>query len=156
MDGGKRPLGATALSALLMVFGIMGVLSGLALMISPSGALLGLPTEYLDRIPFHNYFLVGLFLFVIYGITPIALSYGLWTREQLFLGEISKAGGIHWAWQGTLVMLGILLVWLLVEHFIYDIELSPPTYFTVVLGVLMFILLMLPSVRRYCRSRTPA
>lgn len=148
----RRPPSAVILTALVALFGIVGILSGLALMISPSGALLDLPSEYLDRMPFHNFFLVGLFLFVIFGIMPLTIAFGLWTREQLWMGEISKAGGIHWAWQGAAALLGVLVIWLLVEHFVYDIALAPPTYFVMTLGVLIFLALIMPSTRRFYRT----
>lgn len=144
------------MSALVLIFGILGIVNGVLLMLNPHGDWLGLPSEYLDRIPFHSFFPVGLWLFVIFGIIPLFLAYGLWTREEMFLGPVSQAGGIHWAWQGTWALLVVLLAWLLLEHYGYDIALAPPTYFVIGLGVVMFLLLIVPATIRFYRSAPPA
>ena len=128
-------------------------------MIDPSGALVGFPPSLAEQIPFQNFFLVGLFLFVIYGLYSIFLAYGTWTRGELFLGEISKAGGIHWSWQGAAALLGILVVWLLVENSLIGLD-YPATYMTIALGLAIFIALVMPSTRKhfsaaYGRTSTP-
>ena len=129
-------------------FGVLGVISGLLLMIDPSGALVGFPPSVAERVPFQNFFLVGLFLLVIYGIYVMFLAYGTWTRDELFLGEISKIGGIHWSWQGAVALLIVLMVWLIVENSLIGLD-YPATYMTIAMGLAIFLALVMPSTRKY-------
>jgi hypothetical protein len=129
----------------------MGIISGLLLMADPSGALVGFPSSIAEDIPFQNFFLVGLFLFVIYGLYPLFLAYSGWTRKELFFKEISRAGGIHWSWQGGAALIAILAAWLFVEYLLIGLD-YPATYMTIVLGICIFVALVLPSTRRYFKA----
>lgn len=57
-----RPQAVLALVVLEVFFGVMGIISGMILMADPSGALIGSPSSVAERIPFQNFFLVGLFV----------------------------------------------------------------------------------------------
>jgi hypothetical protein len=145
---GSRPTAVKALFVLEVFFGVLGVISGLLLMIDPSGALIGFPPSVAESIPFQNFFLVGLFLFVVYGLYVLFLAYGTWTRNELFLERLSKVGGIHWSWQGAAALLVILTVWLVVENSLIGLD-YPATYMTIVLGLAIFLALVMPSTRKY-------
>ncbi len=146
-----HPNAINLLLGLELFYGILGIISGLLLMIDPTGALLGFPPTVAEKIPFGNFFLVGLFLFTIFGLYPIFLAYGTWTRKELFFKEISKAGGIHWAWQGAALLLIILVIWLVAEGLLIGLN-YPATYVTIILGLLIFLVLIIPSTRRYFKS----
>ncbi len=143
-----RPQAVLALVVLEVFFGVMGIISGLLLMADPSGALIGFPSSVVEKIPFQNFFLVGLFLFVIFGLYPLLLAHGAWGKEELFFKEISRAGGIHWSWQGGMVLIASLVVWLFVENLLIGLD-YPATYMTIALGLAIFIALIMPSTRRY-------
>jgi len=143
-----RPPAVKALVVLELLFGVLGIISGLLLVVDPSGALLGFPSSMAEKIPFHSFFLVGLFLFFVYGLYPLLIAHGAWTKEELFFGEISRAGGIHWSWQGGVVLLAILVVWLFVEDLLIGLD-YPATYMTIIFGLAIFVALVLPSTRRY-------
>ena len=145
-----RPLAVKALIALEVVFGALGIFSGLLLMSDPSGSLIGFPSSVAEKIPFQNFFLVGLFLFVIYGLYPLFVAYGAWTKKEIFFKEISKAGRIHWSWQGGAALIVILVVWLFVENLLIGLD-YPATYMTIALGLMIFAALVMPSTRRYYR-----
>lgn len=147
----RRPMAVKALIALEVVFGVLGIISGLLLMADPSGSLIGFPRSVAEKIPFQNFFLVGLFLFVIYGLYPLFLAYGSWTRKEIFFKEISRAGGIHWSWQGGAALIAILGIWLLVENLLIGLD-YPATYMTIILGVSILIALVMPSTRRHFRA----
>jgi hypothetical protein len=142
----SRPLAVKVLVVLEVVFGALGIISGVLLMADPSGALVGFPSSVAERIPFQNFFLVGLFLFVIYGLYPLILAYGAWTRKEMFFREIGRAGGIHWSWQGVAALLVILAVWLFVEGLLIGLD-YPATYMTIALGLGLLIALVMPSTR---------
>jgi len=143
-----RPQAVLALVVLEVFFGVMGIISGMILMADPSGALIGFPSSIAERIPFQNFFLVGLFLLVIFGLYPLLLAHGAWRKEELFFKEISRAGGIHWSWQGGMALIAILTVWLFVENLLIGLD-YPATYMTIILGLAIFVALILPSTRRY-------
>jgi hypothetical protein len=143
-----RPIAVKALFVLEVIFGVLGIISGILLMADPSGALVGFQPSMAEKIPFENFFLVGLFLFVIYGLYPLFLAYGAWTKKELFFKEISKAGGIHWSWQGGAALLAVLVAWLFVENLLIGLD-YPATYMTIALGLAIFFALVMPSTRRY-------
>jgi hypothetical protein len=143
-----RPLAVKALIALEAVFGALGIISGLLLMADPSGSSIGFPSSVAEKIPFQNFFLVGLFLFAVYGLYPLFLAYGAWTKKELFFKEISKAGGVHWSWQGGAALVAILVAWLFVENLLIGLD-YPATYMTIALGLAIFAALVMPSTRGY-------
>ncbi|MDW5562620.1 MAG: hypothetical protein SA339_05275 [Methanomassiliicoccus sp.] len=150
MTGTKipRPKAVKALIVLEVLFGAMGIISGILLMSDPSGALIGFQHAMAEKIPSQSFFLVGLFLFFIYGLYPLFLAHGAWTRGELFFSEISKAGGIHWSWQGGIALVAILIAWLFMENLLIGLD-YPATYMTIAMGLAIFIALVMPSTRRY-------
>jgi hypothetical protein len=143
----KRPASIIALVVLELFFGILGIISGLILILDPSGAGLGFGSDILEQIPFHSFLPVGLFLFAIYGLGSLVIAYGSWTRRGASLLG-SKRFGFHWAWVGGMTQMGVLLIWLVVEGVLIGLD-FPATYFTVVVGVAIFATLIMPSTRRY-------
>jgi hypothetical protein len=144
----KRPISSKILIALLTFYGIIGLISGSLLISDPSGALLGFTSDIENKIPLHSFLPVGLFLFLIYGFGSIVLAFGAWTRKELIFGNISKAVGHHWSWFGGLLLTVVLVIWLAVEGSLISLD-WPATYFTVLLGVGIFIMIILPSTRKY-------
>lgn len=116
MNKGKKPLALRALIAMVMVLGIAGIPSGLVLMIKPDGSLMGLPSDMLQKLPVGDWFLVGLFLLVAYGICSWILVYGLWTKKEWsWTAPIEKLFRHHWSWAASMTMGGILVVWTGIE-----------------------------------------
>ena len=144
----KRPLSVTILVVLELFYAVLGMVSGVILLADPSGAGLGFTSEVRDKIPFHSFFAVGLFLFAIYGLGSLLLAYGAWTRKELVFGRISKAFGHHWSWIGGMALIGILLIWLAVEGLLIGLD-YPATYFTVAIGAAIFVALLPRSTRKY-------
>ncbi len=148
-----RPMAVKALVFLEVIFGVLGIISGLLLMVDSSGALLGFSPSMVEKVPFQSFFPVGLFLFVIFGLYPLLIAHGAWWKVDMFFAEISRAGGIHWSWQGGIVLLLILAAWLLVENMLIGLD-YPATYMTIALGLAILIALMMPSTRRYFAQGT--
>jgi len=135
----------------LAVYGIMGIASGSLLIADGSGALLGFTSDYQEKIPFHSFIPVGLFLFFIYGIGSFVLSYGVLTRKELFLEPISKMFKMHWSWTGGMALMAVLVVWLIVEGMLIGLDFAA-TNFTIAFGAAIFLALLLPSVRLYLKA----
>jgi len=148
----KRPVGSLLLVALEVFYGLLGLVSGSLLISDPSGASLGFTSEVLDKIPFHSFLPVGLFLFFVYGAVPMVLAYGAATRKELIFGKISQAGRHHWSWTGGMPLMVVLVIWLIVEGSLIGLNYAA-TYFTTIIGAAIFIMLILPSTRKFYRAR---
>jgi hypothetical protein len=66
------------LMALILFQGISGLFGGIALIIDPTGELLQMPLSMLDGSPFDTFLIPGIILFLILGIFPMIVFYGLW------------------------------------------------------------------------------
>lgn len=96
--------------------GIVGVASGFAFITDPSGASVGVDTDMLEGTPIGDYTLVGWLLFLVYGIFPLFLSWGLITKRPWKLAEVlTRWSKQHWAWAGVLIICVIELIWMMLE-----------------------------------------
>jgi hypothetical protein len=146
----NRPISSKVLVALLVFYGILGVISGALLISDPSGASLGFASDIREKVPFQSFLPVGLFLFLVYGVGSMVLAYGAWTRKESIFGSISRTVGYHWSWAGGMAMTLVLVIWLAIEGSLIGLD-WPATYFTVLIGVGIFIMLVLPTTRKYYR-----
>ena len=146
-----RPLSSGILIALLLFYGIMGLVSGALLISDPTGGGLGFTTDILEKVPFHSFLPVGLFLFFIYGLGSMVLAWGALTRKETMFRRVSVMGGHHWSWVGGMMLMLVLVIWLAVEGSFIGLD-WPATYFTVLIGVGIFAMLVLPSTRTYYRK----
>jgi hypothetical protein len=146
----KRPNSVKILCLLLALYGVMGVISGLLLMADGSGKLLGFTADYQDKIPFHTFVPVGVFLFLVYGVGSLLFMYGAWSRKELVFEPVSKWFGFHWSYAGAMGMIFVLVGWLAAEGILIGLD-FPATYFTISFGALIFIALLDPAVRRHLK-----
>ena len=132
-----RPLTVNLLIGTILVQGLSGVAGGIGLVFDPSGESLGIPNSWLAGSPFADYLIPGVILLVVLGIVPLVDLYGLWTSR-------------YWGWLGALLIGFALLVWIGVEILIIGYQPQPPLQLIYgVLGVVIIILALLPSVRAY-------
>lgn len=94
-----------------------------------------MPVSYLDGSPFSDYLLPGSILLVVLGVLPLAVLAGLWLRPRP-------------AWYCAFAVGCGLIIWILVEVLI--IPLSALQAFFGVVGVLIAVVTLLPSMRDYC------
>jgi hypothetical protein len=136
------------LSALLIFLAVGGIPTGLALMDDPSGRSIGLPLSLLENLPIHDFALVGLWLFSVYGVVPLIVAYGLWTRKTWsWTGSLTGWTHVHWAWMGTVILGVILIIWTSFETVLWG-----PFALMMIYGLLGFAILclsLLPSVKRH-------
>jgi hypothetical protein len=128
---------------------ILGLPSGIALMTDPSGEGVGLPSNVLDDLPVDDYLLVGIFLVVVYGILPMIVVYGLWSRPKWHWTDfLSRLTGEHWSWTGTLVLGMVQVLWIAAQSVYLGFG---HVYQWIILlnGIGMIGLSMVPSVRRF-------
>jgi hypothetical protein len=146
----RRPISSKILIVFLVFYGIMGLISGALLISDPSGASLGFTSDIINKVPFHSFLPVGLFLFFIYGVGSVVLAYGALTQKEIIFGKISRTAGYHWSWIGGMLLTLVLVIWLAVEGSLIGLD-WPATYFTVLIGAGIFIMLIMPSSRKFYR-----
>ncbi|MBU1158633.1 MAG: hypothetical protein KKE24_04765 [Candidatus Thermoplasmatota archaeon] len=148
LDRVGRPGIVLAVIGLELFNGLMGTVSGLLFLAAPSGELMGLDAELLEGLPVGDFFLVGLFLLIAFGICPFIVSWGLITRSELDLARLLKKLSIrHWAWTGALVISGLEVAWMCVEVILIGI--FSFTYVWLIVQMLIVVVLCFGGVRRY-------
>jgi hypothetical protein len=69
------------LITLLVFTGLNALVAGFLFMLEPSGAGLGMTTDYLQHSPFTSYFIPGLVLFTAVGLVSLFAAYSVLTRK---------------------------------------------------------------------------
>ena len=144
----QRPLTLWPLLFLLLFLGLGGLYGGLAMLTDPTGGSLEL-TGVLPLLPVPDYTLPGLFLFIVMGLTPLVLAYGLLARPNWSWAEtLSRWSRRHWAWTGTLGLCVTLAVWLVIQAWLIGFK-WPIQYITAANGLLIVLLALVPGVRQF-------
>ncbi len=134
----RRSLAVWIVLALLLIQGLGGMAGGLSLSLKPDGSIMHMPVSYLDGSPFPDYLVPGLCLLVVLGIAPLVALAALWLRKT-------------WAWYLTFAIGCGLVIFELVEVQFIPFSWLQPFFGTV--GLLIALLSLLPSVRRYAGVR---
>ena len=102
---------------LLGFLGLSAIGGGSALIISPSGKLLGgLPLSILDHSPFANFLIPGIILFLVLGIFPVIIIFSLMKKTTSPLAEkFNLFSDMHWAWSFSIYIAFALIIWIQVE-----------------------------------------
>ncbi len=123
---------------LLILFqGLGGIWGGIGLILDPTGESMQIPLSWLNGSPFQDYLIPGIILFLILGLLPLLVLCGLWKKWS-------------YSWYSSLLIGVALIIWIIVEIAIIGYQTQPPlqaVYGTV--GLLLLILLFLPSVKDY-------
>jgi hypothetical protein len=144
-----RPIMSSVLTMFMALYSIMGLASGALVLADTSGASLGLPEDLMDSLPVGDLLLVGLWLFVVWGVVPAILCYGLLRRPKWGWTErLNGWTGMHWSWSGTAGLLMLLYIWLAVETYYIGFD-APIQYITLMIGLIMTFLCLAPGVRRF-------
>jgi len=130
-----------------------GLPAGISFMTDPSGAGLGAKLSWLERTPVSDFFWPGVFLFLVYGIGGILLIVGLvWRPAPGPLQRLDRSLGHHWAWAGTIAMGIVLVAWVTYELLVLP-ETMTLQYVMIGMGLLLAVLPLLPSMRRWYAIR---
>jgi len=113
----KSKTARNILLTLLAFLGLSAIGGGGALIISPSGKLLGgLPLSILERSPFNNFLVPGIILFVILGLVPCLLVFALIKKPESKLAEhFNFFKDMYWAWSFSIYVAFALIIWIQVE-----------------------------------------
>jgi hypothetical protein len=105
------------LISLLLFLGVSAIGGGGALIISPSGKLLGgLPLSILTHSPFSDFLIPGIILFTTLGLFPCFISYALIKKPNNSIAEFFNLfKDMYWAWSFSIYMGFALIIWIQVE-----------------------------------------
>jgi peptidoglycan/LPS O-acetylase OafA/YrhL len=143
----QRPNASFALIflfAAVLFQSISGVFGGAILIADPSGATISLSHEHIENTALGSYLVPGIVLLFLLGAAPAAVAYGLWRQRP-------------WALWGCVLVGVMVMIWIAVELLVIG-YLPEPRLQAIygVLGVLMVIVALLPSVRRkYLKKQSP-
>lgn len=129
-----HPLAGRVLMACLLLLGVGALGGGGQFLLDPSGGIAGLSTDALDGSPFADYLIPGLVLFVVLGVYPLVVLWGLSVHRR-------------WAWLASLSVGAALIIWIGVQGAIVGFGHWLQVAY-LLLGVLVVALATLPSVRR--------
>ena len=133
---------------LLSFLALSAIGGGGALIISPSGKLLGgLPLSILERSPFHNFLFPGIILFLVLGVFPGLLVFALLKKPASHLAErINFFKDMHWSWSFSIYQAFALIIWIQVETiFVQGVGWLQTFY--MLLAIPIIFVALLPQVR---------
>jgi len=132
---------------LLLLLGLGAVFGGSVLIISPSGAMFGMPLSMLDYSPFNNFLIPGIILFTILGIVPIGITYALIKKPEYKFAELFNLfKDMYWAWTYCIYIAFALIIWIQTEMSILQAVHWSHTLYMFWALVIIF-LALLPQVR---------
>jgi len=109
----------TSRNILLFLLGFLGfgaIGGGGALIISPTGELLGMPLSMIEKSPFSSFFVPGFILFLVLGLVPIVLIIALLKKPESKLAErINFFKDMHWSWTYSIYIAFVLIIWIQIE-----------------------------------------
>jgi hypothetical protein len=133
---------------LLASLGLGAIGGGGALIISPSGKLLGgLPLSMLERSPFTDFLVPGIILFFVLGVFPCLMVYALIKRpESKFAGYFNFYKDMYWAWSFSIYVAFALIIWIQIEmSFVQSVHWSHTLY--IFWAIAIIFISLLPQVR---------
>lgn len=132
---------------LLAFLGLGAIFGGAVFIISPSGALFGMPLLLLDNSPFNDFLIPGIILFTILGIIPIIVVFALIKKPESKCAELFNFyKDMYWAWSYCIYIAFALVIWIQIEMTILSaVHWSHTLYMFLSIAILFFALL--PQVR---------
>ena len=138
---------------LLSFLGLSAIGGGAALIISPSGRLLGgLPLSILERSPFNNFLIPGIILFLVLGLFPSMIVYFLLKKTEYKWAEYFNIfKDMYWAWSFSIYVAFALIIWIQVET-IYVQGVGWLQTFYMLFSIPLILVALLPQVRNFYKK----
>lgn len=151
----RRPRVLWAQIAAIATLTIGGFLGGVSFVVDPTGAGLGAKLSWLDRTPVRDFTLPGWFLLLVYGIGGSLVMVGLISKASPGpLRRLDAWLGYHWAWAASIVLGGVLVLWI-----VYELLVMPETTWLqpalIAIGVVIAGVPFLSSMRRWFAIGVP-
>ena len=149
-----KPIMARNIHLWLLAFlGSSAIGGGGALIISPSGKLLGgLPLSILKNSPFADFLIPGIILFVVLGLFPVMLILALYKKTRSPLAEhFNFFKDMHWAWSFSIYLAFALIIWIQVET-MYIQGVGWLQTFYMLFSIPLIFVALLPPVRNFYKK----
>ena len=132
---------------LLGFLGLGAIGGGGALIISPTGELIGMPLSMLEKSPFNSFFIPGVILFLVLGLIPLLLIIALFKQPESKLAEqINLFKDMHWSWTYSIYIAFALIIWIQIQMvFLHDVHWAHTFYMFFALTIITVALL--PQIR---------
>jgi hypothetical protein len=142
------PVEVYLLCLLHLVLGISAFAGGASLMLAPDGSLLDIKQSWLQHTPFSNYFIPGLLLFLLNGIFPLLVFFGLiFKPDWEIFDRFNIYKDKHGAWTYSLISGIIVLIWIIIQQLMTAYFWLQPLIAAI--GLLIIIITMMPGVIKY-------
>lgn len=136
------------LVSLILFLGVSAIGGGGALIISPSGKLLGgLPLSILANSPFTDFLIPAIVLFTMLGIAPCFIAYALIKKPANRIAEyFNLFKDMYWGWGYSIYLAFALIIWIQVET-IYVQGVGWLQTFYMMYAIPIIVVALLPQVR---------
>jgi len=135
------------LISLVGFLGLSALFGGGALILSPSGKLLGLPLYLIEDTWFHSFLIPGLILFIVLGVIPTLIAFALNGKIKSTLGErLNMYKDMHWSWTFSIYISFTLILWIQAQTMILQ-AVGWLHLFYVVLALTIILTSLFPQVR---------
>ncbi|MBN2257980.1 MAG: hypothetical protein JW704_09165 [Anaerolineaceae bacterium] len=147
---GTRSIAIWTLISLHVFLGLGALATGALLILKPDGNLLQMPLSLIAGSPFPDFFIPGLIMFLLMGVYPTGIAYGIWKRpDWKWPDAINPFNRMHWRWVGSLVVGLIVIIWLTVELMWVEWFFLHGIYY--IWSALIILLTLTPAVQAYLR-----
>ena len=149
----KKPALTLIMLWILLGFQTLSALfGGATLILAPDGSLIDMPLSLLDRAPFSDFTVPGLFLFFVLGIGPLLLLVAQWKRCSVAVFEtLNIDRRQHWSLTFATYLGLALIAWIILQvTWVGYASFLQPLYGLV--GVAMVFFSLLPGPRSYFAS----
>ena len=133
---------------LLGFLGLGAIGGGIILIISPDGALIGIPLSEFKNIPFDSYLIPGIILFFVLGIIPSLLIFALLKKpKSSFAEKFNVFSDMHWSWTFSIYIAFFLIAWIHIELIFLKGVVHWLHTFYLFYAVLILLVGLLPQIR---------
>jgi hypothetical protein len=145
----SRPLILYLLGLILVLLSLAALGGGVLLVSDPTGAAIGLPSEWLAGSLFPNYLIPGLFLFLVIGLGSLLVLVALWMRPKSApLADLTRWTHEHWAWAADVAFGIVVALWIVIQYLVIQ-RFHPLQAVIFSVGIIIAALALLPGMRRY-------
>lgn len=145
----KRPFEVYLLCALLLLLSIGALYGGGALILKPDGSFLQMQ-PWLNKIPFPDFFIPGIVLFVFNGLLPLLVVVGLLFKPNwIALNVLNIYSDKHWSWTFALYSGIITITWIIVQQLVTEYFVLQPI--VALTGLVIMVLTLMPRVTKHYR-----
>lgn len=143
-----KPIPARNILIFLLGFlGLGAIFGGGVLIISPMGKLIGMPLSMLSSSPFHTFLIPGILLFLVMGVFPILLIYGLLGKvKSSFAEHFNLFKDMSWPLTFSVYQAFALIIWIQLEMVLLHAVHWLHTFY-MFYAIVILLVALLPQVR---------